>query len=148
MTMRNDDWKPMGCSKSSSKEEVYSNTILPQRTRKVLSIQPNHTPKETAKRRRRRTKKDKVSRRKKIIKTSAEINEKETKEAMKVKLAQSCLTLCDSLVYIVHGIVQARILEWLAFLVSRESSQPKDQAQVSCIAGGFSTSWAIREAQE
>ena len=130
----------MGCSKSSSKEEVYSNTILPQRTRKVLSIQPNHTPKETAKRRRRRTKKDKVSRRKKIINTSAEINEKETKEAMKVKVAQSCLTLCDSLVYIVHGIVQARILEWLAFLVSRESSQPKDQAQVSCIAGGFSTS--------
>ena len=130
----------MGCSKSSSKEEVYSNTILPQRTRKVLSRQPNHTPKETAKRRRRRTKKDKVSRRKKIIKTSAEINEKETKEAMKVKLAQSCLTLCDSLVYIVHGIVQARILEWLAFLVSRESSQPRDQAQVSCIAGGFSTS--------
>ena len=129
----------MGCSKSSSKEEVYSNTILPQRTRKVLSIQPNHTPKETAKRRR-RTKKDKVNRRKKIIKTRAEINEKETKEAMKVKLAQSCLTLCDSLVYIVHGIVQARILEWLAFLVSRESSQPKDQAQVSCIAGGFSTS--------
>ena len=51
------------------------------------------------------------------------------KEAMKVKVAQSCLTLCDPMVYTVHGIVQARILEWLAFFFSRESSQPKDQAQ-------------------
>ena len=40
----------------------------------------------------------------------------------------------------VHGILQARILEWVAFLFSKGSSQPKDQTQVSCIAGGFFTS--------
>ena len=43
--------KPMGCSKSSSKREVYSNTILPQETRKTSNIQPNFTPKTTGKRR-------------------------------------------------------------------------------------------------
>ena len=43
--------KPMGCSKSSSKREVYSNTILPQGTRKTLNGQPNFTPKTTGKRR-------------------------------------------------------------------------------------------------
>ena len=46
----------------------------------------------------------------------------------------------------VHGILQARILEWVACPFSRGSSQPKDQTQVSCIAGGFFTSWATREA--
>ena len=50
--------------------------------------------------------------------------------------------------YTVHGILQARILEWVAFPFSRESSQPRDQTQVSHIAGGFFTSWATREAQE
>ena len=35
----------MGCSKSSSKREVYSNTILPQETRKISNKQPNFTPK-------------------------------------------------------------------------------------------------------
>ena len=65
-----------------------------------------------------------------------------------VKVAQSCLTLCDSMDYVVHGILQARILEWLAFPFSRESSQPRDQTQVSRIAGRFFTSWATREAQE
>jgi len=39
--------------------------------------------------------------------------------------------------YTVHGIPQARILEWIAFPFSRESSQPRDQTQVSHIAGGF-----------
>ena len=43
----------MGCSKSSSKKEVYSNTILPQETRKTLNRQPNFTPK-TGKRRRKK----------------------------------------------------------------------------------------------
>ena len=57
-----------------------------------------------------------------------------------VKVAQSCLTLCDSMDYVVHGILQARILEWLAFPFSRESSQPRDQTQVSRIAGRFFTS--------
>ena len=42
----------------------------------------------------------------------------------------------------VHGILQARILQWVAFPFSRESSQPKDQIQVSCIAGRFFTHWA------
>ena len=49
---------------------------------------------------------------------------------------------------IVHGILQARILEWVAILLSKASSQPRDETQVSCIAGGFFTSWATREAQE
>ena len=40
------------------------------------------------------------------------------------------------------------ILEWVAFPFSRGSSQPRDQTQVSCIAGGFFSSWATREAQE
>ena len=48
--------------------------------------------------------------------------------------------------YIIHGILQARILEWVAFPFSRGSSQLRDQTQVSCIAGGFFTSWATREA--
>ena len=42
--------------------------------------------------------------------------------------------------------LQARILEWAAFPFSRGSSQPRDQTQVSCTAGGFFTSWATREA--
>ena len=39
-------------------------------------------------------------------------------------------------------------LEWVAFPFSRGSSQPRDQNQVSCIAGAFFTSWATMEAQE
>ena len=50
--------------------------------------------------------------------------------------------------YTVHEILQARILEWVAYPFSRGSSQPRDQTQVSCIAGGFFTSWATREAHE
>ena len=47
----------------------------------------------------------------------------------------------------VHGISQARILEWVAILSLKGSSQPRDWTQVSCIAGGFFTSWATREAR-
>ena len=65
-----------------------------------------------------------------------------------MKVTQLCPTLCDPMDYTVHGILQARTLEWVAFPFSRESSQPKDQIQVSCIAGKFFTSWATREAQE
>ena len=43
-------------------------------------------------------------------------------------------------------ILQARILEWVAFPFSRESSLPRDRTQVSCLAGRFFTSWATREA--
>ena len=64
-----------------------------------------------------------------------------------VQVTQSCLTLCDPMDYVVHGILQARILEWVAFPNSRGSSQPRDQTQVSHIAGRFFTSWATREAQ-
>ena len=39
--------------------------------------------------------------------------------------------------YTVHGILQARILEWAAFPFSRGSSQPRDQTQISCIIGGL-----------
>ena len=49
--------------------------------------------------------------------------------------------------YTVGGILQARILEWVAMPFSRGSSQPRDRTQVSLIADGFFTSWATREAQ-
>ena len=63
------------------------------------------------------------------------------------KSLQSCLTLCDPMDYSlpgssVHGILQARILEWVAMPSSRGSSPPRDRTQVSCgscIAGGFFT---------
>ena len=57
------------------------------------------------------------------------------------------LTLYDLMDYTVHGILQGRILEWVSFCFSRRSSKPRDWTQVSCIAGGFFTSWAIRETQ-
>ena len=59
---------------------------------------------------------------------------------MKVKVAQSCLSLCNPMDYTVHGILQARILESVAVPFSRGSSQPRDQSQASHIAGGFFTS--------
>ena len=59
---------------------------------------------------------------------------------VKAKVSQSCLTLCDPKDYTAHGILQARILEWVAFPFSRESSQPRDRTQVSHIAGEFFTS--------
>ena len=61
-----------------------------------------------------------------------------------VKVIQSCTTLCNPMDYMVHGILQAKILEWVAIPFSKVSSQPKDQTQVSCIAGRFFTSWATR----
>ena len=57
-----------------------------------------------------------------------------------VKLVQSCPILCDSVDYTVHGILQARILEWIAFPFSRGSSQPRDRIQVFHTADGFFTS--------
>ena len=63
-------------------------------------------------------------------------------------IAQSCPALCNLMDCTVHGILQARILEWVAFSFSRESSQLRDWTQVSHIAGGFFTSLATREAQE
>ena len=49
MTMKTRQLKPMGCSKSSSKREVYSNTILPQETRKASNRQPSFTSETTGK---------------------------------------------------------------------------------------------------
>ena len=48
---------------------------------------------------------------------------------VKVKVAQSCLTLCNPMDYTVSGILQARILEWVAFPYSRGSFQPRDLTQ-------------------
>ena len=75
-----------------------------------------------------------------------EKNSEISKSKVKVQVSQSCPTLCNPIDYTVHGILQARILEWVAFPFSRGSSQPKDQTRVSCIAGRFFINWAIREA--
>ena len=66
---------------------------------------------------------------------------------------ESCSVVSDSLwppwtIHTVHGILQARILGWIAFPFSRGSSQPRDWIHISRIAGGFCASWATREAQE
>ena len=65
---------------------------------------------------------------------------------------QSCPTLCDSMDrspsdYSVHGIFQARVLEWITIPFSKASSQPRDRTQVSCAAGRFFTIWATKETQ-
>ena len=64
----------------------------------------------------------------------------------KVKVAQSCQTLCDPMDNTVHGVLSARLLEWVAFPSSRRSSQPRDRTKVSHIAGAFFTTLATREA--
>ena len=66
-------------------------------------------------------------------------------------VAQLCPTLCDPMDCSppgssVHGILQSRILEWVAMPSSRGSSQPRDWTQVSCIAGKFFTTEPAREA--
>ena len=70
-----------------------------------------------------------------------------TIKEVKVKVAQSCLTLCNPTDYTVHGILRARILEWVAVPFSYGSSQPRDWTQVSCTVDGFFTSWATSESQ-
>ena len=71
---------------------------------------------------------------------------------VKVKVDQLCLTLCETVDYSrpgssVHGMLQARTLEWVAIPFSRGSSWPRDWTQVSWIAGRFFTIWATREAK-
>ena len=66
-------------------------------------------------------------------------------------VSKSCPTLCDPMDYSlpgssIHGILQARTLEWIAISFTRGSSQQKNWAWVSCISGRFFTDWAIREA--
>ena len=68
------------------------------------------------------------------------------------EVAQSCPTLCDTMDcslpgFSVHGISQARILEWVAISFSRGSSQPRDRTQVSCIAGRCFTLCTTSEAK-
>ena len=75
---------------------------------------------------------------------------------VKVLVAQSCPTLCNPMDCSLpsssaHGILQAKILEWVSISFSRGSSQLRDRtwvSYVSCIAGIFFTPWVIREAQE
>ena len=50
---------------------------------------------------------------------------------VKVQVSQSCPTLCDPMDYTAHGILQARILKWVAFPFSRGSSQPRDGTLIS-----------------
>ena len=71
--------------------------------------------------------------------------------SMKVLVTHSCLTLCHPIDCSppgssVHGIFQARILEWVAIPFSRGSCQPRDRTWVSQIAGGFFTIWSTRAA--
>ena len=66
---------------------------------------------------------------------------------LKVLVTQSCLTLCDPIdccppVYSVHGILQARIPEWVAIPFSSRSSQPRDRTQVSCVVCQVLYIWA------
>ena len=88
------------------------------------------------------------------------LNEKAEPQLHKVKVlvtcvcevAQSCLPFCDPVDWSppgssVHGILQARILEWVAVSFSRISSRPRDQTQVSCNAGRRFNLWATREAK-
>ena len=56
------------------------------------------------------------------------------KAKVKVKVTQLCSTLCDLMGCIVHGILQARIREWVVIFFSSGSSQPRDRTQLSCIA--------------
>ena len=69
----------------------------------------------------------------------------------KVLVAQSCPIFCDLMDCSLpgsslHGILQARILEWVAIPFSKESFWPRGQTWVSCIRGRFFTVWATREA--
>ena len=66
-------------------------------------------------------------------------------------VTRSCLTLCNPMDYSppgssFHGILQERILEWVAIPFSRGSYWPSDWTQISCISSRFSTVWVTREA--
>ena len=68
---------------------------------------------------------------------------------VKVLVVPWCSTFCNPMNCSpsgssAHGILQARILEWVAISFSRGSFWPRDQTLVSCIAGGFFTVWATR----
>ena len=76
-----------------------------------------------------------------------------TETEVKVLVAQLCSTLCNPMDcslpgLSVHGILQARILEWVAISFSRRSFWPRDSIWVSCIVDRFFTIWATREARQ
>ena len=84
-----------------------------------------------------------------VVKTEwHDISKALKRKKVKIKVTPLCPTLCDPVDYAVHGILQARILEWVTSPFSRGSSQSRDRTQVSCFAGGFFTSWATKEAQK
>ena len=69
-----------------------------------------------------------------------------------VLVTQLCLTVCHPMDYSppgssVHGILQGRILEWVAILFSRGSSLPRDRTQVSCVSGRCFTVWALGKSE-
>ena len=78
----------------------------------------------------------------------SELNSFRIESESRSVMSDWCLTLCDPVNYTVCGILQARILEWVAFPFSRGSSQPRDQTQVFHIVEGFFTSWSTRKAVE
>ena len=77
-----------------------------------------------------------------------QVNVNNSMLTMQMKVAQLCPTFCDPMDYTVHGILQARILEWVAYPFSKGSSQPRNRTCVSCLAGRFLTNWATREAKK
>ena len=68
-----------------------------------------------------------------FVKSALSFRQNQLGDRNEVKVAQSCLTLCDPMDYTVHGILQAIILERVAFPFSRGSSQPSDGTQVSTL---------------
>ena len=72
---------------------------------------------------------------------------------MHAQSLQSCPTLCNPMDHCqpgssVHGILQARILEWVAMSFSRGSSQLRDQTHISCIAGRFFTAEPLKKSND
>ena len=82
------------------------------------------------------------------ITDSMVMNERKVKSLSRVQLFATPWTVCSPPDSSVHGILQARILEWVAISFSRGSSQLRDRTQVSRIVGGFFTRRTTREAQE
>ena len=81
-----------------------------------------------------------------------QLNHSVVYKKVKEFVTQSCLTLCDPMDCSppgssVHGILLARILEWVAVTILG-SSRPRGQTRVFCFAGRFFTVWATREAQK
>ena len=85
------------------------------------------------------------------LKGQLDLSSLKVKVKSESEVAQSCPTLCDPMDSSppgssVHGILQARILEWVAISFSRGSSRPRDRTQASHIAGRHFNLWATREA--